>query len=83
MLPPTSERSPERLRDVPKVGNDAAEERRDQELLAEPGEGADLVEELALGLGQPLERDGPAAAAEERDERLDRQVRSGPSAAAG
>ena len=50
----------------PKFGIVPPTSDRDEELLAELGEGADLVDQGALGLGQGLEGDGPAAAAEER-----------------
>ena len=44
----------------------AADQGRDDELLAEPGEAPDLVDQVPLGLRQRFERHGAAAAAEER-----------------
>ena len=60
---------------MPKFWIVPADQDRDEELLAELGEGADLVEQVALGLGQGLEGDGPAAAPEERLHEAQRQER--------
>src|SRR5207245_7828638 len=47
----------------------------DKKAFAEPGEVADLIQQVAFGLGQRLERDGAAAAAEQRLQQVERQGR--------
>src|SRR5207249_7456362 len=47
----------------------------DVERLAEAGKIADLIEQIALGLGERLERHGPAAATEQRLQQIQRQRR--------